>query len=216
MTSSHPVTPADVLDFWFGPPVTSESESLALLRRWFLDGPALDDEVKRRFTQTIEAALRGDLDAWADDPRGRVALIIVLDQLTRHVFRGTARTWDGDAKAQALALEAIDRGLDQTLGYLERTMLGMPLAHAENLGLQVRSAEYGQRVAASAPPHLARMASAQREQSSKYHSIIARFGRFPFRNSVLGRTTSSEEQAFLAEHTLARHAPRALADQLPR
>jgi uncharacterized protein (DUF924 family) len=136
----------------------------------------------------------------------------VLDQLTRHVFRGTRRTWEGDAKAQSLAVDAIDRGMDSELDYVERMFLGMPLAHAEDVGLQQRSVEYGARVVPTAPAHLARLADAHHEQTAKYRDIIVRFGRFPFRNAMLGRATTAEESAFLASFSLARHAPRALAE----
>jgi uncharacterized protein (DUF924 family) len=203
-------TPADVLSFWFGSPVRDDADAQARMRRWFMDGRALDAEVKLRFGSTIEAALRGDLDGWVLDMRGRLALVIVLDQLTRHAYRGTDRVWSGDAKAIALATEAIAQGLDLELDYLERMFLGMPLAHAEDIAMQRRSVEYGVRLAMTAPAHLARLVDAQREQTWKYHDIIARFGRFPFRNAVLGRSTTAEESAFLADFTLQRHAPRAL------
>jgi uncharacterized protein (DUF924 family) len=201
--------PADVLRFWFGPPVRDLDDGMSRLRRWFIDGPLLDAEVKQTFGATTEAALRGELDAWSSDARGRLALVIVLDQFTRHVFRGTTRTWEGDRKAQSLAFEAIDRGLDAELDYFERTFLAMPLAHAEDLTLQRRSMAYAARVAATAPPHLARFAEVHVEQAAKYESIIARFGRFPFRNAILGRTTTAEEAAFLVDFP-ARHRPQAL------
>jgi uncharacterized protein (DUF924 family) len=199
-----------VLQFWFGLPIRDLDDAMSRLRRWFTEGPLLDAEVKQAFGATIEAALRGDLDAWASDARERLALIIVLDQFTRHAFRGTPRVWAGDANAQSLALEAIDRGMDAGLGYFERTFLGMPLAHAEDLALQRRAREYAERTARAAPAHLARCAEVHREQAAKYESIIERFGRFPFRNAILGRTTTPEEAAFLVDFPL-RHRPQALA-----
>jgi uncharacterized protein (DUF924 family) len=204
------VTSEDVLAFWFGSPVRDADDAASRLRRWFKDGPALDEEVRLRFGATIEAALRGELDGWATSARGRLALVIVLDQLTRHAFRGTPRAWAGDPKAQALTLEAIERGMDADLGVFERIFLGMPLAHAEDLDLQRRSIEYGARIARTAPAHLAAVVEAGREQRAKYESIIARFGRFPFRNAVLGRATTSEESAFLADFDRERHVPRLL------
>jgi uncharacterized protein (DUF924 family) len=196
--------------------VRDTEEAIARTRRWFTEGSLLDDEVKLTFGPTIEAALRGELDAWAAAPRGRLALVIVLDQLTRHAFRGTRRAWEGDGKAQLLAIEAIEAGMDAELDYMERFVLGMPLAHAEDLAVQRRSTEYAARVAATAPAHLFFLAEAQREQSVKYEGIIARFGRFPFRNRVLGRASTAEESAFLAEFTWERHAPRPIAERLQR
>jgi uncharacterized protein (DUF924 family) len=211
-TTMNLVTTEDVLAFWFGAPIVDADDATARMRRWFTEGPRLDAEITRTFGATIEAALRSDLDVWASCARGRLALVLVLDQLTRHVFRGTRRTWEGDAKAQALAIDAIERGMDAELDYVERMFLGMPLAHAEDVAMQRRSLEYGARTAATAPPHLARLAEAHREQTAKYRDIVARFGRFPFRNAVLGRASTADETSFLASFSLARHAPRALAD----
>jgi uncharacterized protein (DUF924 family) len=126
----------DVLRFWFESPARDHEDARRKMRRWFVDGPALDAEVKARFLPTLEAALRGELDAWADAPRSRLALVLVLDQFPRDAFRGTPRAWAGDAKAQALCVDALDRGMDEDLDYVERAFLGMPLVHAEDLGLQ--------------------------------------------------------------------------------
>jgi uncharacterized protein (DUF924 family) len=196
-TSSRLATPDDVISFWFGPPIASEKDASERIQRWFRGGEAFDAEVRGRFLGTIEAALRGELDAWASRVTGRLALIVVLDQLTRNAFRGTPRAWSGDARALALALAAIDGGLDSELPFEQRTFLAMPLHHAEDLGVQNRHHARVLALRPLAPPQLRRLAEAGLEQATKYLDIIQRFGRFPFRNQVLGRASTPEEERFM-------------------
>jgi uncharacterized protein (DUF924 family) len=193
------VSPDEVLTFWFGAPITDAADATVRVRRWFQGGAAMDDEVRARFLSTIEAALTGELDGWARTARGRLALVLVLDQLTRNAFRGSPRTWAGDGRAQALCREALAQGLDAELSWIERQFLRMPLLHAEDTAAQSQSCVLARRAAPEAPPALTRMAEAGVEQAEKYAAIIARFGRFPFRNQVLGRASSDEERIFLAE-----------------
>jgi uncharacterized protein (DUF924 family) len=195
--------PQEVLAFWFGAPIGSEQDALARVRRWFQGGPAFDEQVRARFPGTIEAALRGDLDAWSGEVSGRLALILVLDQMTRNVFRGTTRAWSGDARALALATEALDAGLDAELPFEQRIFLGMPLHHAENVLAQERAHTRALALRPLAPPELRRVAETHVEQAAKYLDVIARFGRFPFRNAVLGRVTTPEEASFLASFVAA-------------
>lgn len=188
-----------VLEFWFGSGTESPEEMMALGRRWFSGGAAFDQEVTQRFGSVVEAALRGELDDWAQTPRGRVALVIVLDQFTRHVFRGDPRSYAGDERAQRLALEAFDRGLDQGLSFFEKAFLAMPLLHAEDLNVQNRLAAILEGFGADVPPAYVGMYEAQVEQSEKYREIIRRFGRFPHRNEILGRASTAEELDFLRD-----------------
>lgn len=186
----------DVLDFWFREP--AGADEVTRVRRWFQGGPEMDAEVTRRFGRTVEAALAGELDGWARTPRGRLALVLVLDQLTRNHFRGDARTHEGDPRAQRLSLEAFEQGLDRELGYYERMFLCMPLLHAEDLEIQHRQDAIARRIVAEAPPERAKAAGMFLEQSEKYTGVVSRFGRFPHRNALLGRTSTPEEEAFLA------------------
>ena len=189
----------DVLELWFGKPATTTEEYGRKIRRWFMGGPALDAGLRERFGSLVERAIAGELDAWATTPRGRLALIVVLDQFTRSIFRDTPRMYAGDAKAQALALDGLDRGFDEQLGFEERQFLGMPLAHAEDLALQERSVtEMNALVADAADFHKPLIAMGV-EQSRKYRDLIAKFGRFPHRNKLLGRTNTPEEEAFLVD-----------------
>jgi uncharacterized protein (DUF924 family) len=189
----------DVLGFWFGIPPTTEADVMANERRWFRSGAEMDDEVRRRFGRAVDAGVRGELDSWAATARGRLALVILLDQLTRNVFRGTTATYDGDAKAQTLSLEAFDAGLDRELAFVERLFLSMPLLHSERPELHARLASIARAIAGDAPPIYRKLCAMHDEQVRKYADVVRRFGRFPHRNAILGRASTPEEIEFLAD-----------------
>lgn len=193
------VSPEDILEFWFGTAPADEQELMAKIRRWFDGGEALDREVVTRFADAVAAAISGGLDDWAASPHGRLALVILLDQFTRNVFRGTPRMYAGDARAQALALEAFDDGPVDELGFVEQLFLSLPLLHSESRMHQEREWAIARALAAKVPPLFAPMSAMHLEQSAKYRGVIARFGRFPHRNALLGRASTPEEIAFLAD-----------------
>ena len=172
-----------VIDFWFRELTP---------RQWFIDAPELDDRVRARFGALVDAARLGALDHWAASPRGRLALIIVLDQFARHVFRGLPDAYAGDTRAQALAAEGIEANMDEELTLSERQFFYMPLMHAESRDLQALSLERFEALREAAEAML-RFASGRRR-------IVYRFGRFPHRNGILGRAGSLEEEAFLASN----------------
>ena len=177
-----------VIDFWFRELTP---------RQWFTDGgPDLDDRVRARFGALVEAARRGALDHWAATPRGRLALIILLDQFPRHVFRNLPDAYASDVRAQALAREGIHAGMDEDLTLPERQFFYLPLMHAEDREVQSLSVE---RFTA-----LRDAAQAVLGFALGHRDTVARFGRFPHRNKVLGRASSPDEEAFLAsdENTL--------------
>ncbi|HEY2178711.1 MAG TPA: DUF924 family protein [Caulobacteraceae bacterium] len=168
-----------VLDFWF--------KELAP-RQWFAGGVKLDEAVRARFGGLVEAAREGALDGWAANPRGRLALILVLDQFSRHVHRSGPLAFAGDARAQALAVEGIGEGADETLADEERRFLYMPLMHAEDAELQALSVEKFATTGDTSALSFAR----------RHRATIERFGRFPHRNAAIGRPSTAEEEAFLA------------------
>ncbi|AKF10132.1 DUF924 family protein [Sandaracinus amylolyticus] len=180
----------EIVDFWFAP----EQE-----RRWFDGGPEFDRLVQSRFGALVDSAIRGELDAWARTPRERLALVILLDQLARNVHRGDARMYAGDRKAQALALDAFDRGLDRELAWIERVFLSMPLMHSEDLAMHERLAAILAALDAECPSDQRAMQAAHAEQGAKYIEVIRRFGRFPHRNAILGRVSTPEEEALVRE-----------------
>jgi uncharacterized protein (DUF924 family) len=193
------VSPDEVLEFWFGAPASDESQVMAKIRRWYQGGPDMDREVLARFGASVDAAMRGDLDAWAETARGRLALVLVLDQFTRNAFRNQARMYAGDAHAQRLALEAFDGGSARELSFVEQLFLSLPLLHSETLEHQRRESAIARELAEIAPPAYRKMSGMHLEQAAKYLQIIERFGRFPHRNAILGRVSTDEEVAFLAD-----------------
>ena len=175
---SDSIEPSDVLAFWrdAGP------------ARWFRKDEAFDAEFRRRFLPAHEAAARGDLAAWSASADGALALLILLDQFPRNVFRGTARMYTTDALARPIAHAAIDAGFDQSVDENLRQFFYLPLMHSEDLADHDRCV---------------RLSGALGGESERYaihhRGVIERFGRFPHRNAILGRTSTAQEQAFLAE-----------------
>ena len=180
-----------VLDFWFLPP--EDPRHGQGRAEWWTKDPAFDAEVASRFGSVIEAAVAGGLRQWDEDLRGRLARIIVLDQFTRNAFRDTPRAFAGDPLAQEATLAAIESGQDRLLNPVERWFVYMPLQHAENLDLQERAVGLFSALAKD-PGYESAV-----DYAIRHRDIIARFGRFPHRNRILGRTSTPEEIEFLEE-----------------
>ncbi len=196
-------TPEEVLSYWF-PEGFNEADPQTRRRqgeRWMHGGPEVDREITERFGQVLEQARRGELDHWAETPRGRLALIVVLDQFSRNVYRGSPLSYAQDEKALELALEGIDAGMDRELSFMERIFFWMPVGHSEDLALQERSVRHKEEEAADAPPHLRAMAEFGISQARAARDVIARFGRHPHRNEILGRESTPEELEYLRTET---------------
>lgn len=189
----------EVLAFWFGAPPANEHDLMANVVRWFRGGDTVDRDVVRRFAEAVEVAVRGGFESWPATPRGRLALVILLDQLTRNVHRGSPQAFAGDARAQTLALGAFDDGSAEELTFVEQLFLSLPLLHSEHLAHQEREATIAHAIAVRAPSLYAPMAAMLLEQSGKFVTVVRRFGRFPHRNAILGRTSTPEELAFLGD-----------------
>ena len=155
--------------------------------KWFKKDSAFDDEIRARFLETHEAAARGGLAAWEATRDGALALVIALDQFPRNMFRGSARAFDADPLAVAVATRAIDRGFDLPLPVQERTFFYLPFEHSERMADQERCCALFR---ATGDVELLKWAELHAD-------IIRRFGRFPHRNAALGRIMTPEEQAFL-------------------
>ncbi|WP_341916604.1 DUF924 family protein [Polaromonas sp. YR568] len=204
MPSSTPSTPSpasaspdQVLEFWFSDGLTLGWPSQDMGKRWFNGGPELDDEIRQTFRPLVEQALAGGLDGWAAQPLGRLALVILLDQFPRNIFRGTDKAFAGDEQAQRLVSEALAQGIDQTLPWVGRVFLYMPLTHAENLALQEEGVRRFSALVAAVPEAHRASAQSSLDFAVKHRDIIARYGRFPYRNAALGRTSSALEFEFL-------------------
>ena len=190
-----PALPAEaraVLDFWFGAPGTPEHGTQRTL--WFDKNAAVDRAIAQRFGALIEQALRGALDAWAAQPAGALAQIIVLHPYPRNAFRDPPRAFAGDARALAAARALVEAQLDAALTPIERSFVYLPFEHAETLAMQDEAVRLFTRLVAVAPELAQSLDYAQR-----HRAVIARFGRFPHRNAILGRPSTAEELAFLRE-----------------
>ena len=181
-----------VLDFWFGAPHSPEHGT----RRdvWFRQDAAFDDLIARSFGPTIETALAGGLEDWDESPHGTLARIVVLDQFTRNVFRGTPRAFAGDVFALAAARRMVGEGHDRTLSPYERSFVYMPFEHAEDLAAQ----DIGMQMFGDLARQHPDLEDSLR-WSVRHRDVIARFTRFPHRNDILGRASTAEELAFLEQ-----------------
>ena len=203
MTTPTPLaTPGDVLDFWLGDGVQLGWPTQNMSKRWFGGGAALDEDIKSRFGPRVLQALDGELGDWvqtAPTPAlGQLAQVILLDQFTRNLFRGQGRAFSGDARAQQLVLQAIASKADQQLPWVGRIFLYMPLMHAENLALQTECVARFAQLVDEAPQDLKERLQDNLDFARKHEEIIARFGRYPYRNAAMGRVSTAEEELFLA------------------
>jgi uncharacterized protein (DUF924 family) len=176
-----------ILDFWFGPPPHAARDA------WFRKIDAFDALVRERFGDAIEMALAGGFRDWDATPRGALARVLLLDQFTRNAFRDTPRAFAGDAAALATSTAAIDAGFDVALDPYERWFLYMPFQHAEDASAHRRSIDLFSRLAAQTG------LGDPLEWARRHAAVIARFGRFPHRNAILGRPSTADEVAFLSQ-----------------
>src|SRR5512137_128161 len=180
----------DVLQFWFGEPGSAGYGRPRDL--WFTKSDATDRLIAERFGANVEGALIGECDDWAATPRGALALVIVLDQFTRNIHRNTPRAFAGDARALALATRLVDTARDLALAPAERWFVYMPFEHSERLVDQYEAVRLFERLAADG-------LAAPLDWARKHFDVVARFGRFPHRNAILGRESTPEEVEYLKQ-----------------
>ncbi|HUH29953.1 MAG TPA: DUF924 family protein [Rhodanobacter sp.] len=185
-----PARALEVLTFWF-------ADEHAV--HWFAGNAGFDAQIRLHFAATVAAASDGQLDEWAHTPDGWLALLIVLDQFRRNLYRDDARAWAGDGKALALALAGIARGDDQRVPTARRAFAYLPLEHAEDLALQNRCVALFAALGVAAGPAQRATTDSFLDYARRHQRVIERFGRFPHRNALLGRTSTSAELAYLAE-----------------
>lgn len=187
-----------VLGYWFGAVDERGLAPAEIAARWWHKDPAFDEELRGLFGACHAEVLAGQHDDWLASPRGRLAYVLVLDQLSRNLFRGTPAMFGGDPPALAAAKEGIARGDDQTLFFDGRCFLYMPLMHSEELADQDECVALFQALAAASDGACRERAEYSLAFARQHREIVARFGRFPHRNAVLGRRSSDEERVFLA------------------
>ena len=178
----------EVLDFWFG------TEPAQVRAEWFGKHAGFDRAIEARFGALVETALQGGIDAWAGAPRAALARVIVLDQFTRNLYRDQARAFAGDALALAAAQALVASGWHLLLPPVERWFAYLPFEHAEDLPMQNEAMRLFGDLARDEPSLASPL-----EWAAKHQAVVARFGRFPHRNAALGRASSAEEIAFLAQ-----------------
>lgn len=192
-------TIADIVAFWLGPSLESPEAATARREWWYRGGAAVDDDIRARFGALVPQACARALMDWQSTPDGALALILLLDQFTRNIYRNTPEAYAGDACAFEIVSRAIERELDRELHPVARIWLYHPFHHAERLEEQDRGLALLDTVLRAAPepwhPYIQRSIQGW----TRHRGIVARFGRFPHRNPVLGRASTEEERVFLAE-----------------
>ena len=176
MASNTSITAAEVVAFWRD----------AGMEKWFGGGPAFDAQCRQVLGEAHMAASRRELEAWLDEPEGALALLILLDQVPRNIFRGTGHAYATDPLARHYAARAVDAGFDTQVDPALRVFVYLPFEHSEDLADQLRCIELSRAL----DPEYMKYAVAHRE-------VIERFGRFPHRNRDLGRVNTPDEQAWL-------------------
>ncbi|WP_341896434.1 DUF924 family protein [Ferrovibrio terrae] len=188
--SQAPVSQDSVLDFWFdrrpGVPLTNR-------KAWFEKDAAFDEAIRQRFAAAVDSALAEGYADWAETAEGALALLILLDQFPRNLFRGEAKAFAGDARALAIARQAVDRGFDIALPPVMRMFFYLPFEHSE----QMHDQDLAHLLFSALDKVMPGLDLAG--WADKHRAIIARFGRFPHRNAALGRESSPEEIEFLKQ-----------------
>lgn len=189
----------ELLSFWFGQLDGYADLDASKQRLWWNGGQDVDEEIRSRFGSTVEAALSGQLDHWKETARGSLALVLLLDQFTRNVGRGTPDAFAGDERALAVCQHARSTGQDRELRLIERGFLYMPMMHAEDRRMaeacKACFAELSNEVSQRAPEGFPDF----NKHAIQHADIVLRFGRYPHRNEILERTSTQEEHRFMAE-----------------
>ena len=191
------VKPTEILEFWFGGALGSAEQAEARATLWFSRDNDFDREIDRRFGSLPASAARGELDAWRGEGTSALALVIVLDQFPRNLFRKSPVSFEFDPLAREVALAAIARAFDEALHPLHASFLYLPLEHAEDIGLQQRSVRLFEALITRAPPELRALFENFASYARRHRDLIRRFGRFPHRNEMLARPSTPEEVAYL-------------------
>lgn len=189
MTDS--LSPQAILDFWFGAPGTPAYGQLR--EAWFKVSSAFDAEILERFGNTHESALNGALDAWRAAPFSALALLIVLDQFSRNLYRGKPAAFAADPQALALAKEVVAQGWDREFLPVQRHFVYLPFEHAEDLATQNEAVRLFEQLRGDPQSAVAI------DYAHRHRVVIERFGRFPHRNAILGRPSTPEEIEFLKQ-----------------
>ena len=191
----------EILQYWFGELKESEAPLEDYYEIWFGKRREVDEFIRTNFEEDLKLAIEGKLKSWEDASCSTLALIILLDQFSRNIYRGTAKGFAQDSLALDVCLRGIENGFDKRLHPVERLFFYMPLEHSEDLGIQKKSVEYFSVLEKTftSTPSLVSIISEFKNYAEKHYVIIERFGRFPHRNEILGRKSTPEEIEFLKQ-----------------
>ncbi|TBW59057.1 DUF924 domain-containing protein [Marinobacter halodurans] len=189
----------EVIHFWFGDLDHDGVPDTNHRGRWFRSSRSFDWEIRRRFLSLVLVASEEGLAEWRGDATGALAEILLLDQFSRNIHRGRAMAFDNDALARRCCLEGLDKGLDVQLPLIQRAFFLMPLQHSERLTDQARGVALYEQLMATADGRLRDVLSSFYQSACQHRDIVARFGRFPHRNALMGRRSTEAEEAFLAD-----------------
>lgn len=191
--------PQDILEYWFGDAANSKAEDLKdYFQRWFQGSKELDKEIESRFGKAVKQAVADDLATWENTAEGKLALIILLDQFTRNVYRGTDKAFAYDVKALRLCQNLIESGADKDLSWAERGFTYMPMQHTEDATVQQQGIKAYIGLVEDTPDDLKKVVTGFLLSAREHKSIVDKFGRFPHRNKVMERESTDEELIYLA------------------
>ncbi|WP_350023514.1 DUF924 family protein [Pseudomonas protegens] len=188
-----------LLDWWFGSAERPAEIVAAKGRLWFGKRDSQDLEARQRFAGLVEQALAGGLTEWAQSPQGWLAMVLLLDQLPRMIYRDTPKAFAGDLRAQALVAQGIAADFDRRLPAIQRCFIYLVFEHCENLAVQNESVSRFTALHDEQPVDERAVFADNLDYAERHQKVIARFGRFPHRNAILDRESTAEELAFLRE-----------------
>jgi len=188
-----------LLQWWFGDARSAKEVAAQKGKLWFGKRDSQDLEARTRFGELVDQALAGGLTEWAQRPEGWLALVLLLDQLPRMLFRDSAKAFSGDSQAQALVAQGIAADFDRQLQPIQRVFIYLVLEHCEHLAVQNECISRYIDLVAQQPESDKALFTDYLNYAEKHRKVIAQFGRFPHRNAVLGRESTAEELAFLSK-----------------
>lgn len=191
--------PKDVLDYWFGDETDDIAVSKSQSGLWWAKNEDADKEIRRRFLPVVQASVNGELSGWGHDPHALLAQIILVDQFNRNIWRNDRRAFADDPKAREWASQLIAGSGDLALRSIERVFAYLPFQHSESIDDQGRCVALYEQLRDAQQGQMRKMCHGYLDYAHAHHRIIARFGRFPHRNSTLGRESTDEELEFLSQ-----------------
>lgn len=192
-------TARSIRDFWFGSNPDDAGVAQEKASLWWRKNPEVDAQIRDRFATTLAMAARRELDGWLDNPEGRLALILLTDQMSRNMYRGTPQAFAYDGIAREWCVDGLALGADAALRPIERVFFYLPLEHSELLEDQERAVVLFQSLRDAADARLQPVFDGFLDYAVRHREVIARFGRFPHRNKIVGRPSTPAEEAFLQE-----------------